>query len=495
MKRLFLFTAIIISASYSYSQNLVDALRYSQSFSGGTARSTAMGGAFGSLGGDFSSVSINPAGLGMYSSSEFTFTPEVHIKKVTTRYNGNEVDESNSTFNFNNLGYVGHFKIDETGFVGGSIGIGFNRLNNFNRDFTIHGDNPTSSLGDAIAVSANSGASGAKQVDDLNEFSERLFYEGYIFDYIDAEERYILSDAYFYDDGTFRPTEQLKAVNESGRINEWVVAGGFNYGHFFYFGASFSYLPIRYEITSSHEEYDANERTFQYFDFYETIKVKGNGFSAKFGTILRPLPLFRIGASIHLPVTYTLYEEFSASLLSYISDNPGTVYYPYGSNNLEMFEHKYKIITPMKLVGSAGLTLGKIAILSADLEYIDYTSMKLQSKDSDYDFSTENEEIRAVYRDNINLKTGTELRFGTLRLRGGLAYYGSPFKKQEENHDSYNLSYSAGFGFREKDFFFDLTYVLNMNEERYYMYSYDEYTKANIDTKTHRVLATIGFRF
>ena len=46
-------------------QNETDALRYSQNFFGGTARSTAMGGAFGALGGDFSSASLLPAGIRM----------------------------------------------------------------------------------------------------------------------------------------------------------------------------------------------------------------------------------------------------------------------------------------------------------------------------------------------------------------------------------------------------------------------------------------------
>ena len=41
----------------------------------GTARSMAMGGAFVSLGADLSSMSINPAGLGMYQHNELVLTP------------------------------------------------------------------------------------------------------------------------------------------------------------------------------------------------------------------------------------------------------------------------------------------------------------------------------------------------------------------------------------------------------------------------------------
>jgi hypothetical protein len=43
-----------------------------------------MAGAFGSLGGDFASVSQNPAGLGVYRSSEFTITPEYYYGNISS---------------------------------------------------------------------------------------------------------------------------------------------------------------------------------------------------------------------------------------------------------------------------------------------------------------------------------------------------------------------------------------------------------------------------
>ena len=44
-------------------------------FNFGTARAMAMAGAFTSLGADLSSMSINPAGLGMYRHSDISITP------------------------------------------------------------------------------------------------------------------------------------------------------------------------------------------------------------------------------------------------------------------------------------------------------------------------------------------------------------------------------------------------------------------------------------
>ena len=60
----------------------------------GTARSGGMGNAFGALGGDFTSVSINPAGLGVYRSGELSITPTFGQTKIESSYLGSTVTDS-----------------------------------------------------------------------------------------------------------------------------------------------------------------------------------------------------------------------------------------------------------------------------------------------------------------------------------------------------------------------------------------------------------------
>ena len=45
-----------------------------------------MSGAFGSLGGEFSALSQNPAGIGMYQFSEFSLTPSFSLNSTTSYY-------------------------------------------------------------------------------------------------------------------------------------------------------------------------------------------------------------------------------------------------------------------------------------------------------------------------------------------------------------------------------------------------------------------------
>jgi len=62
MKKIFALAIASFAMTSIQAQDITDALRYSQTDLNGTARFRAMGGAFGALGGDFSSLNINPAG-------------------------------------------------------------------------------------------------------------------------------------------------------------------------------------------------------------------------------------------------------------------------------------------------------------------------------------------------------------------------------------------------------------------------------------------------
>ena len=67
---LFLFVGLLCLSLNA--QSLNDALRYSQTSLAGSARFNALSGAFGSLGGELSAISINPAGSSVFLSSELS---------------------------------------------------------------------------------------------------------------------------------------------------------------------------------------------------------------------------------------------------------------------------------------------------------------------------------------------------------------------------------------------------------------------------------------
>jgi hypothetical protein len=140
------------------SQNEVDALRYSRTTFGGTARYMAMGGAFGALGADFSTLSSNPAGIGLYKKSEFSFTPSLYFGKTKSEYNGFQSDDSKTNFNVSNAGMV--FSTEPNNHERSILknlqfGIGLNRINNFNNRMLIQGNNDENSFVDTYVDNAN----------------------------------------------------------------------------------------------------------------------------------------------------------------------------------------------------------------------------------------------------------------------------------------------------------------------------------------------------
>lgn len=503
MKRYIFSIGILFSlVALIHAQSHVDALRYSQHTVGGTARSVAMSGAFGALGGDFSSLSHNPAGLGLYRSSEFTFTPEFYLNNTTTRYWGNEVEEQKFNINVSNLGYVANFEQGAGPLKAFNFGVGFNRIANFHRNSVIQADNPYTTYSERMAAELTDYG-----FDYFSFFTSALFFDGglvYNAGDVDSslEGIYWANDEY-YDIGdstiSFRPTEQLISNYEEGKINEWVISAGFNFGDILYIGTTLGIQPLRYRSEKSFKEYDVQERSFNYFTFNEYIDVKGTGYTGKIGAIFRPIPLLRIGAAFHLPVYYDISESYNTNLLS--GYYPGDIFHPSDNEGYRVDELKsdYSVTTPYKAIGSVGVILGKLLILSGDIEYIDYSSMRMKAKD--FDLSEQNEIIKEVYTENINVKTGAEMRLGSLYLRGGFAYYGSPYNLNEENVDAFQLSYSGGLGFRNNGMFFDVAFQYTNYDERSLLYqTYDindvwRDNPVNYDNKNMRVMTTIGFKF
>ena len=75
-----------------FAQGEMDAYTLSQKDLSGSARSMAMGGAFGALGGDISAMSHNPAGIAVYRSSEVRLTLNLAMTGAAPTWRGHDTD-------------------------------------------------------------------------------------------------------------------------------------------------------------------------------------------------------------------------------------------------------------------------------------------------------------------------------------------------------------------------------------------------------------------
>src|SRR4051812_41700439 len=105
-KQVIIYSLLSILVSYSYAQTDIDALRYSTPSVQGTARNIALGNTMGTIGADISSLSTNPAGIGKYTSTEFSISTAISINKTNSIYHGNRTDNSKAKFQLTSLGIV-----------------------------------------------------------------------------------------------------------------------------------------------------------------------------------------------------------------------------------------------------------------------------------------------------------------------------------------------------------------------------------------------------
>src|SRR6188768_4313702 len=146
---------LLIAYSTMAQSYVEEALLFSQTRPGGSARIQGVGGAQIALGGDYSSALSNPAGLGMYNRSEFTFTPAVSGYTTKANYLDNDDKDGKTVFNIPGISIVIHGSKDKGGFLGGSFALTMSRINDFQGTTTFQGTNQNTSIIDSYILQAN----------------------------------------------------------------------------------------------------------------------------------------------------------------------------------------------------------------------------------------------------------------------------------------------------------------------------------------------------
>lgn len=479
--------AIVILSVFSLpvlAQNESDALRFSQNYTGGTARSLSLSGAFGALGGDASSLSINPAGIGVYRASEFTLTTGVNYDKATSSYLNSKYDDFKYKMNISNLAYIYTYNTNKnTGWVSASFGIAYNRLADFNRNISIRGKNAQSSLLDEFVYNSNNNW-GSKFYEDLAWNTDVLL--------VDENTGIYSSD---YTTEGYGQTQKKNIVTKGG-IGEYDFSFGANFGHVVYFGATVGVQRLDYEELKSHSEYDENG-TLEYlnsFSFNEHFNAYGTGVNFKVGAIVKPVDFLRLGVAVHTPTFFKLNSEFYTTMNTYFDKGTPTEM----NDRSDLIASDYNFNTPFKAIGSIAFVFDKYGLFSLDYEMVDYTKARFRS-DSD-DMGDINTGIDDTYKKTSNIKAGLEGRMGPFAARLGYGYYGNPYTSGQINDNYKYQSYSAGFGIRGKSFFIDFAYMINKSSEQHKLYVIENNGTLNsqlakLDLDQSKIMATLGFRF
>jgi len=474
-----IFILLIVTLNVS-SQNDVDVLRYSQTMVGGTARSIGFGGAVGSLGADFSSLNVNPAGIGLYKKSELSITPTLYISKLNTSLNGFDNSANKDNFNLNSYGIVTVNDLKKkSGLKYIQFGIGVNRTNNFNHYYHIYNENKDNSLITDYQIQSY-----GKDPSELDPFSTDLAWYNYLLDDTVRTNSGVLAYTSQLADGGV--SQELKNTTW-GSMNEMNITIGSSFSDILYLGGSVGFPFVRY-----FEEYEYTEKdiadTIATFDRYildKKLETHGSGINFKMGLIFRPTGFLRFGLAFHSPTWLNLHDDYSSRITRYWDDGRITKKAsPDGHYN-------YEISTPMKFIGSATFTMARFIMVSGDVEYINYSDGRLDSHD--YGFYDENAEVRDKYHSTLNIRTGAEIRLRPLSFRAGLAHYGSPFA-DELNDGSFWVA-SAGLGYRDRTVFVDLGASYTYKNEDYYLYNPELIGATGVEYHNVRIALTMGYKF
>jgi hypothetical protein len=513
MKRIpILMVLLSIASQQAAAQEPADALRYSWLTPGGTARNQAIGGANVGLGGDISSLFYNPAGLGLYKTGEFVITPAFGFKNNKTDYLGTAASQKDNNFQLGATGLVLPMPTRGGGnWKNVTLGIGLNRTADFNNTVYFNGLNNQSSYSEKYLEELIN-----NNVQDPNSAAQNFPYGASL-----AFNTFLV-DTLSGPGGTIRGyksmatprtgVNQQQTVTTSGGLSEFSFGISGNLKDKLFLGGSVNWGILNFQRTTSYRESDATNNTrnnFNYFTVDETLATSGLGVNVKLGLIFKPVDQLRLGFAFHSPTLYNMEDGYSAEVSTDLEGYGGPGVKTQSSrdfNNGLDGEFAYNLNNPMRLMGGVAYVLREDrdvtkqkGFISADVEFVDYRASSFSSSDpannSASYYNDLNGTIDRLYRSAINARLGGELKFNTLMVRAGFAYFGNPYQGSEVKGSRMNLS--GGIGYRDKGKFFDLTYVHQIGKDGYFPYRLENGFFSPVDLRSGigNLMLTVGFKF
>ncbi|MFD2871848.1 OmpP1/FadL family transporter [Mucilaginibacter ximonensis] len=480
-----LLVAFLAISTHSFAQYAKDAVRFSTAQTGTTSCLKAMGNATTAVGGDMSSISANPAGLGYFTHSEVSFTPEFDSYSNKTSYIGQPSAATRNTPNFNNAGVVFYNQLSKNagtdrnrGWLSLNVGLGYNRTNNYYEKVQYGAKNSANSITDYYANLANSQGLTQGSLQDWASQSQLIDAYG---------------TATHFQSNTFPGVQQAGFITRTGGESGYDISVGANYSNKLYLGMGVGIGEIRYHTNTSFgetgqlsvlENGSAVTRGFNsvYSQFQDT---KGEGYNFKFGAMYKLIENVRVGGVITTPTFYTVDDSFNEGLTNKLSNGPNY------SNGPVEYPLTYNMRTPFKFAGGLSVFLGNIGFITGDVERVDYTTTHISSNDtytSDYD----NGLIKANYRAITNYHAGAEIKVAdTFFLRGGYGLQGNPLKGGADTK-----MITGGLGYRVGNYYVDAAYINVKGSQNVTQYDAGPATPAAaVSATNNNFFLTIGLRY
>ena len=505
----------------------------------GTARYVGMGGAMEALGADISTISSNPAGIGLFRRSQFSVSGGLLMQSKGKEFG----DGKKTNTSFDQIGFVYTTRAPR----GSNINFGFNYSKSKNFDFLL---NASGKLGNGsqnnqsylkhVLGSESYGGFDVRQKDNAyigfaNPRSSNVSWTWNQLDYLyfntllpDANTagkfNSYLADSYTFDKANTGYVGNYD-FNISGSLHDQV-----------YLGLTFGLKDVHYDSESRY--YEKLSNGVGNVTVRDTRRITGTGFDLTAGIIVRPVAdsPFRIGAYVKTPTWYDLTTS-NVTRIDRVTNTGGKNDWGEVPNSYD-----YKLWTPWKFGFSLGHTVGNYLALGLTYEYEDHSTLDTRINDggyysdyygSYYETSSSdkamNKHTKQALKGVSTLKIGAEYKpASNLALRLGYNYVSPKYDKDAQrdptivsgsayssstdfvNWESTNR-FTLGVGYQINKFNIDLAYQYSAQKGTFYPFSTmnfairdtatgtttsysNQAAGTKVDNNRGQLLLTVGYR-
>lgn len=530
MKKVIIAVLSMVVVLPTTAQDTYESARLLGSDLNGTARYVGIGGAMDALGADISTISTNPAGIGLFRHStanvSFGFVSQQDAKKF---------DGLNKTnMSFDQAGFVYSSKISNSSFI--NFAFNYHKSRNFDQILSVD---------DHVVNGSSNGLTyekWRKKCYDL-DFDRDGYAFGYDFRNPDMRSKSYSQIDDLNANGLYMAGKDelgpYMAYNEADLFNfdrshrGWISDFDFNisgnHNDRFYWGFTVGVKDVHYNGYSEYMErlnrideqgslVDAGTVTYG-----DERKIKGTGYDIKAGIIVRPIEdsPFRFGLSVSTPTWYKLTTTNYTEMLNrtYYAENPN------GDTFSVYEEYDFHYNTPWKFGASIGHTFGTNVALGLGYEYSDYGASNNRVIDGYDNYnnagSSTDENMKRnteqVLKGVHTLKAGVEIKPDpALAIRFGANYVTAAYDKNGFRNmmlysngvmyasttdytnwkDTYRIT--CGIGYKIGGLALDLAYQYSATNGEFHPFQpYENATGANVDVsnKRHQLLLTLGYTF
>lgn len=394
MKKIIALAALSAVMMPAAAQDTYENARLLGSDLNGTARYVGMGGALEALGADISTISTNPAGVGLFrrSSASISFG-------LVSQQDCQDFDNLGKTnMSFDQAGLVYSTRTGSSSYL--NFAFNYHKSRNFDQILSAANNQMKNASMSKLAF-----AKGTKDSDNNGGYYWDTNKQGEIIGWRDqnSNERawpytqwdYLYFNGIGYDADTHEalfveaaPIDGQNAYVFDRAHRGWISDVDFNISgninNRIFLGLTVGLHNVNYRGVSNYSERivaaDGHDRGV--LTLADEREITGNGADIKIGAIFRPIEdsPFRFGLSLATPIWYDLTSENWTTLYNHTDSNWG--YDKVSTNNA----YDFKYYTPWKFGLSLGHTIGSEVALGASYEYTDYTAGDYRVNDGYYSY-------------------------------------------------------------------------------------------------------------